>query len=391
MEWVVAQFATPKIGAILVNVNPAYRTTELSYALRQSGVSVLLSQFRYKSSEFARMLVEVRDELPDLRTIVQIGDDEVDSKPAGSIRWDDVLEPREPSRLKILPPSRPKSSSTTRSTSSTRRARPAFPRARRSPPQHPQQRLFHRRGMPALRRADRVCIPVPFYHCFGMVMGNLACSHARRDHGHPRRRRSIRWRRWRPSQRERCTSLYGVPTMFIAELDASRRSASSICSTLRTGIMAGSPCPIEVMKRVQTEMHMREVTIAYGMTETSRRSRPQTLDRRSAREAPGPPSAACIRIVEVKIVDANGRVVPRGDAGRTLHARLFASCSGYWDDPEQHRARPSTRRAGCTPATSRPWTTRATSTSSGRIKDMVIRGGENLYPREIEEFLYTHP
>jgi fatty-acyl-CoA synthase len=385
MEWVVAQFATPKIGAILVNVNPAYRTTELSYALRQSGVSVLLSQFRYKSSEFARMLVEVRDELPQLRTIVQIGDDEVDGKPAGSIRWDDVLDAARAVTAEDLaaisaevqfdePVNVQYTSGTT-----------GFPKGATLTHHNILNNGFFIGEGCRYTPSDRVCIPVPFYHCFGMVLGNLAAVTHASTIVIPSYTFDAALA-MEAVERERCTSLYGVPTMFIAEL-ALPDVGKYDCSTLRTGIMAGAPCPLEIMKRVQAELHMPEVTICYGMTETSpvstQTSVDDPLDKRTGTVGRVHPH------LELKIVDENGYVVPRGTPGE-LCTRGYSVMLGYWDDPE-HTALAIDAGRYMHTGDIAIMDDEGYVNIAGRIKDMVIRGGENLYPREIEEFLYTHP
>ena len=234
---------------------------------------------------------------------------------------------------------------------------------------------------------DRVCIPVPFYHCFGMVLGNLACTTHGAVHRDPGARASTRPRRWRTVQAERCTSLYGVPTMFIAEL-ALPDFADYDLSTLRTGIMAGSPCPVEVMKRVISEMHMTEVTICYGMTETLPVSTQTTADDDMERRV-----STVGRVhphVEVKVIDPEtGRVLPRGEPGE-LCTRGYSVMLGYWDEPEK-TAEVIDPAAGCTPVTWPVMDEAGDLNIVGRIKDMVIRGGENVYPREVEEFLYTHP
>lgn len=385
VEWIVAQFATPKIGAILVNVNPAYRTSEVAYALRQSGVSVLLTQVRHKTSDYVAMLREVRANLPGLRHVVLIGDDEIDAPFAESMRWGDVARAARNvgaddlrARLEVTQFDEAINIQYTSGTT-------GFPKgATLSHHNILNNGFFIGEGCRFTER-DRVCIPVPFYHCFGMVLGNLACI----THGAAM---VIPAGNFEPQatmeavQRERCTALYGVPTMFIAEF-ALPEFTEFDCSTLRTGIMAGSPCPVEVMKRVQTEMHMPEVTICYGMTETSPVSTQTAvddpLDKRTASVGRVHPH------IEVKVVDEQGRIVPRGTPGE-LCTRGYSVMLGYWNDPENtakaidaarymHTGDIATMDAG------------GYVNISGRIKDMVIRGGENVYPREIEEFLYTHP
>jgi fatty-acyl-CoA synthase len=386
LEWIVAQFATPKIGAILVNVNPAYRSSEVAYALAQSGVSVLLTEVRYKSSDYVGILREVRGELPKLRTIVLIGDEQLDAPLDGALRWNDVATLAADTvtpealheRLALTQFDEPVNIQYTSGTT-------GFPKgATLSHHNILNNGFFIGEGCRYTER-DRVCIPVPFYHCFGMVLANLACV-----------TRGATMVLAAPTfdpratleavQRERCTSLYGVPTMFIAEL-ALPDFAEFDLSSLRTGIMAGSPCPVEIMKRVQSEMHMPEVTICYGMTETSPVSTQTAVDDPLEKR-----TASVGRVhphVEVKIVDADGRIVPRGTPGE-LCTRGYSVMLGYWNDPE-HTAR------AIDPARYMHTGDIATMDDDGyiniggRIKDMVIRGGENIYPREVEEYLYAHP
>ena len=235
---------------------------------------------------------------------------------------------------------------------------------------------------------DRVCIPVPFYHCFGMVLGNLAVVTPRRLHRPPERAFDARAVLEAVAE-ERCTSLYGVPTMFIAELDDPELRRAFDLTSLRTGIMAGSPCPIEVMKRVQSEMHMDEVTICYGMTETSPVST-QTTPRRHRSRSGSARSASVHPHVEVKIVDpATGSTLPRGETGE-LCTRGYSVMLGYWDNEEATREAIDAARWMHTGDLA-VMDEEGYVNIVGRIKDMIIRGGENVYPREIEEFLYTHP
>ncbi|MBV8602567.1 MAG: AMP-binding protein [Candidatus Eremiobacteraeota bacterium] len=384
VEWVIAQFATPKIGAILVNVNPAYRTSEVSYALQQSGVSVLLTQVRHKTSEYARMLAEVREALPELRTIVFIGDDAPDVD-LGALRWNDVRARASEvgpdtlaERLALTQFDEPINIQYTSGTT-------GFPKGATLSHHNILNNGFFIGEGCGYTELDRVCIPVPFYHCFGMVLGNLACV----THGAAM---VIPAPTFDPAATleavvaERCTSLYGVPTMFIAELSLAEFERYDL-SSLRTGIMAGSPCPVEVMKRVQNEMHMPEVTICYGMTETSpvsfQTGKHDSLEKRTTTVGRVHPHVEC------KIVDEHGRIVPRGTPGE-LCTRGYLVMLGYWGDPENTaKAIDSARymHTGDVAVMDRDGYVNI----SGRIKDMVIRGGENIYPREIEEFLYTHP
>ena len=385
LEWVIAQFATPKIGAILVNVNPAYRSSEVSYVLQQSGVSVLLTQTRYKSSAYAEILREIRGSVPDLRTIVLIGDDELTAPLEGAMRWDDVLAAAAnvsaETLAERLAATQFDEAINVQYTSGTT----GFPKgATLSHHNILNNGYFIGEGCRYTER-DRVCLPVPFYHCFGMVLGNLAIV----THGATI---VIPNYSFEPAltlaavEKERCTSLYGVPTMFIAEL-ALPDFARYDCSTLRTGIMAGSPCPVEIMKRVQTEMHMPEVTICYGMTETS------PVSTQTAVDDPVEKRTGTVGRVhphlEVKVVDDAGRIVPRGVAGE-LCTRGYSVMLGYWNDPANTALAIDAARFMHTGDIA-TMDDEGYLNIAGRIKDMVIRGGENVYPREIEEFLYTHP
>ncbi|HEV3087811.1 MAG TPA: AMP-binding protein [Candidatus Elarobacter sp.] len=382
LEWVLAQYGTAKVGAILVNVNPAYRLSELEYALRQSGVSTLIVLDKYKTSEYLAMVREVRASLPALREVVIAGE----SVPgAGEIGWDEYVERggrcddatlgERKARCQFDEPINIQYTSGTT----------GFPKgATLSHHNILNNGFFIGEGCRYTER-DRVCIPVPFYHCFGMVLGNLACT----THG-----ATIVIPNWTFDQqltleavvKEKCTSLYGVPTMFIAELALANFKEFDL-STLRTGIMAGSPCPVEVMKRVQSEMHMPEVTICYGMTETSPVST-QTmtddpLEKRTATVGRVHPH------IEVKIVDAEGKIVGRDTPGE-LCTRGYSVMLGYWENPEATATAIDAARYMHTGDIA-TMDDDGYVNISGRIKDMVIRGGENVYPREIEEFLYTHP
>jgi fatty-acyl-CoA synthase len=385
LEWVIAQFATPKIGAILVNLNPAYRSSEASYVLQQSGVSVLLSQVSYKTSAYADILREIRGSLPLLRTIVLIGDEELSAPLEGAMRWDDVRT----AAANVTPATLAERLAATQFdeainiqyTSGTT----GFPKGATLSHHNILNNGFFIGEGCRYTELDRVCLPVPFYHCFGMVLGNLAIV----THGATI---VIPNYGFDPALtleavgKERCTALYGVPTMFIAEL-ALPNFAEYDCSTLRTGIMAGSPCPVEIMKRVQTEMHMPEVTICYGMTETSpvstQTSVDDPLDKRTSTVGRVHPH------LEVKIVDETGRIVPRGVPGE-LCTRGYSVMLGYWQDPD-NTARAIDAARFMHTGDIATMDDEGYVNIAGRIKDMVIRGGENVYPREIEEFLYTHP
>jgi fatty-acyl-CoA synthase len=382
LEWTLVQYATAKVGAILVNVNPAYRLNELEYALRQSGVSTLVTLDRYKTSEYLAMVREVRPRLTALREVVVLGEeppraDEAawEAYVARAVECDEATLAQRKARCQF------DEAINIQYTSGTT----GFPKgATLSHHNILNNGYFIGEGC-RYTEADRVCVPVPFYHCFGMVLGNLCCT----THG-----ATIVIPNWsfdptltlEAVERERCTSLYGVPTMFIAELGLPNFRDFDLAS-LRTGVMAGSPCPVEVMKRVQTEMHMPEVTICYGMTETSPVST-QTLtddpvEKRTATVGRVHPH------VEVKVVDADGMVVPRGVPGE-LCTRGYVVMLGYWENPEATAAAIDAGRYMHTGDIA-SMDEDGYLNISGRIKDMVIRGGENVYPREIEEFLYGHP
>jgi fatty-acyl-CoA synthase len=385
IEWVIAQYATPKIGAILVNINPAYRSSEASYALRQSGVSVLLIQIRYKTSDYVEIVREIRDALPDLRTIVLIGDHEIEKPLEGAMRWADIAMAAEnvsPQALAIrLEATQFDEPINIQYTSGTT----GFPKGATLTHHNILNNGYFIGEGCRYTASDRVCVPVPFYHCFGMVLGNLAIL----THGATL---VIPNYTFDPAlsmdavSRERCTSLYGVPTMFIAML-ALPNVATYDVSSLRTGIMAGSPCPVEIMKRVQTELHMPEVTICYGMTETSpvsaQTATDDPLDKRTGTVGRVHPH------LEVKIVDEDGKIVERNVPGE-LCTRGYSVMLGYWNDPQNTATAIDAARYMHTGDIA-VMDDDGYLNISGRIKDMVIRGGENIYPREIEEFLYTHP
>jgi len=374
-EWVIAQFATARIGAVLVNVNPAYKATELRYALVQSGVRLLLLAKSFRATSYVDILERVRAELPDLKRAIVI-DVEWDTflKLGDSVPVEEVqaiertLQFDDPINIQY--------------TSGTTGA----PKGATLSHHNILNNAYFIGVTMRYTENDRVCVPVPFYHCFGMVIGNLACiAHgaaiiapgASFDPGEV----------LDAVESERCTSLYGVPTMFIAML-AHESMAGRDLSSLRTGMMAGSPCPREVMKGVKTRMNMSEVTIGYGMTETSPVS---------AQTVPDDPLDKQVgsvgRVhphVEIKIVDPDsGAVLPRGERGEYC-TRGYCVMLGYWNDDEATAA--AIDAAG--------WMHSGDLATMdgegyvnivGRIKDMIIRGGENVYPREVEEYLYTHP
>ncbi len=369
-EWVLVQFATAKAGIVLVNVNPAYRTTELEYALRQSGCRMLIAARAFKTSDYAAMIDEVRGDLTELEQVVLLDSPEWDALRAG-----DGPEPE----LADLDCDEPINIQYTSGTT-------GFPKgATLSHHNILNNGYFVGQGC-AYDETDRVCIPVPFYHCFGMVMGNLGCV----SHGATM---VIPEAGFEPEavlatvQEERCTSLYGVPTMFIAELSHPRFAEYDL-SSLRTGIMAGSPCPIEVMKQVIEKMHMEEVTICYGMTETSpvstQTAAGDSLEKRTQTVGRVHPH------LEVKLVDpATGDTVERGEPGE-LCTRGYSVMAGYWNEPEK-TADAIDEHGWMHTGDLATMDEDGYLNIVGRSKDMVIRGGENVYPREVEEFLHTHP
>jgi fatty-acyl-CoA synthase len=392
-EWIITQFATAKAGVILVNINPAYRLTEVEYALNKVGCKALITATRFKTSDYIGMINTLAPELaishpgelhakrlPALRSVIQIGDDD-----AGTFAFDKVAHHgREVDRrrLKELAPllqfDDPVNIQFTSGTT-------GLPKGATLTHHNILNNGFFIGEVMHYSDQDAVCIPVPMYHCFGMVIGALACM----THG-----AAIVFPgegfdplvTLQTVQAYRCTSLYGVPTMFIAELDHPDFSQYDLTS-LRTGMMAGSPCPMEVMRRCIRDMHLTEMTIGYGMTETSPVSTQtrigDSLDKQVGTVGRPHPH------VEIKIIDPDGRIVPRGTTGE-LCTRAYSVMQGYWGDPE--RTAEAIDRAG--------WMhTGDLATMDedgycaivGRIKDLVIRGGENIYPREIEEFLYRHP
>ena len=393
-EWVVTQLATAKAGIILVNVNPAYREAELEYALNKAGCKVLITASAFKSTNYIATLLKLAPELescrpgelhaarlPALRTTISLADTPL----PGIVRFADVpaiAEPVHRQRLEelasVLQFDDPINIQFTSGTT-------GFPKGATLTHHNILNNGFFVGEAMRLTSHDRLCIPVPLYHCFGMVLGNLACI----THGAAMIYPSEVFDPLAVMETvasEHCTALHGVPTMFIAILDHPAFAHFDFTS-LRTGIMAGAPCPVEVMKRVNQSMHMDQITIAYGMTETSpvsfQSSVTDSLERRVSTVGRVQPH------IEAKIVNAAGQIVPRGTPGELL-TRGYSVMHGYWNDPEH--------------------TTEAIDTAGwmhtgdlatldedgygnivGRIKDMVIRGGENIYPREIEEFLYQHP
>ncbi|KQW59628.1 AMP-binding protein [Variovorax sp. Root411] len=386
VAWVLMQIATAKVGLILVNINPAYRTSELEYALNKVGCKALVTMAQFKTSDYLGMLRELGPKhLPQLLHTFWIDKPGQGDEQPGMQRFSQLLasgdaaDPRVAQVQKTLKATDPINIQFTSGTT-------GFPKGATLTHRNILNNGFFIGECMKLTPVDRLCIPVPLYHCFGMVLGNLACL----THGS-----AIVYPNdgfdpltvLETVQAEKCTGLHGVPTMFIAELDHPRFKEFDL-STLRTGIMAGSPCPIEVMKRVVNEMHLSEITIAYGMTETSpvscQSSTDTPLDRRVSTVGTVQPH------LEVKIVDAEtGAIMPVGKSGE-LCTRGYSVMHGYWEDE------PKTREA----IDAEHWMHTgdlATMDAEGyvnivgRIKDLVIRGGENIYPREIEEFLYRHP
>ncbi|HEY7033745.1 MAG TPA: AMP-binding protein [Thermomicrobiales bacterium] len=395
VEWVIAQFATPKIGAILVNINPAYRVRELEYALRQSGCSALIIGPPFKTSDYGALLREVCPELddcepgrlrservPDLRTVIAFGGQSV----PGAFTWQDVLDAGESVSADELATRQSEQAFDDPINIQYTSGTTGFPKGATLSHHSILNNGFFIGERMRFTERDRLCIPVPFYHCFGMVLANLACV----THGatmvipapvfDPRLTLET-------VAAERCTALHGVPTMFIAMLGDPEFARFDL-SSLRTGIMAGAPCPVEVMKQVFEKMHMTEVTICYGMTETSPVSFQSTTDDPIDKRV-----STVGRVhdhVECKIIDRlTGRVVPRGEPGELL-SRGYIVMLGYWGNPD---ATAEAIDAGRWMHTGDLATMDAEGYVNivGRAKDMIIRGGENIYPREIEEFLYGHP
>jgi fatty-acyl-CoA synthase len=387
-EWTIVQYATAKIGAILVTINPAYRTHELAYVLNQSGVRTLISATAFKTSDYRSMVDEVRPDAAALAEVVFLGSDDWARLREGA---DAVGVDRLRARMATLTNTDPINIQYTSGTT-------GFPKGATLSHRNILNNGYFVTGLINLGPGDRLCIPVPFYHCFGMVMGNLGCT----SHGATM---VIPAPAFDPGatlaaiEAERCTGVYGVPTMFIAMLGCPELAARDL-SSLRTGIMAGAVCPVDVMKRCMADMNMTEVAIAYGMTETSPASCQTLIDddveRRTASIGRAHPH------VEVEIVDpVTGAVVERGQPGEFC-TRGYSVMLGYWQDDEQTLAdaRGKYSKYNRDAIDSEGWMHTGDLAVMredgycnvvGRIKDMVIRGGENVYPREIEEFLYTHP
>ena len=393
-EWVVTQFATAKAGIILVNINPAYRVAELEHALNKAGCKALITASAFKSTDYIAMLLKLAPELhscypgdlhaarlPALRTTISLADAPFPSL----VRFADVpamAGPAHSQRLAELASALQFDDAINiQFTSGTT----GFPKGATLTHHNILNNGFFIGEAMRLTPDDRLCIPVPLYHCFGMVLGNLACI----THGSAMIYPS---EAFDPAAvletvaSERCTALHGVPTMFIAILDHPAFSRFDL-SSLRTGIMAGAPCPVEVMKRVNQAMHMNQITIAYGMTETSpvsfQSAVDDSLERRVSTVGRVQPH------IEVKIVDAAGQIVRPGTPGELL-TRGYSVMRGYWNDPE-HTAEAIDAAGWMHTGDLATIDEEGYGNIVGRIKDMVIRGGENVYPREIEEFLYQHP
>jgi fatty-acyl-CoA synthase len=394
-EWCITQFATSKIGVILVNINPAYRLHELEYALKQSGCSGLVVAPEFKTSNYTEMLYTLAPELhnceagslkaakfPELTTVIRLSSE----KMPGMFSWDELMklgasvsdeELNQKQREQEFddPINIQYTSGTT-----------GFPKGATLSHHNILNNGYFVARLQNFTHEDKLCIPVPLYHCFGMVMGNLGCV----THGATMVYPSEGFEPLavlETVQEEKCTALYGVPTMFIAELDHPDFSRFDFTS-LRTGVMAGSPCPVEVMKKVISLMHMSEVEICYGMTETSPVSTQTRID------SPLDKRVSTVGVIhphlEIKIVDPNtGQVVPVGKPGE-LCTRGYSVMLGYWNNPEA-TAEAIDRARWMHTGDLATMDTEGYINIVGRIKDMIIRGGENVYPREIEEFLYTHP
>jgi fatty-acyl-CoA synthase len=375
-EWTIVQYATAKIGAILVNINPAYRTHELAYVLKQSGIRTLISATTFKTSDYVSMVDEVRAETPDLREVLYLGTDD----------WSDLRLRAESAsgedlraRMNSLDNNQPINIQYTSGTT-------GFPKGATLSHRNILNNGYFTTELINLGPDDRLCIPVPFYHCFGMVLGNLGCT----SHGATM---VIPAPGFDPGltldalESEKCTAVYGVPTMFVAMLGDPSLAERDL-SSMRTGIMAGSVCPVEVMKRAISDMNLTEMSIAYGMTETSPASCQTLIDddleRRTSSIGRAHPH------VEIKIVDPEtGEVVERGQTGEFC-TRGYSVMLGYWQD-EAKTGEAIDDEGWMHTGDLAVMRDDGYCNIVGRIKDMVIRGGENIYPREIEEFLYTHP
>lgn len=375
-EWTMLQYATAKVGAILVTVNPAYRTHELSHTLIDSGVRLLVSATTFKTSDYRRMVCQVRSQIPGLSDVVFLATDDWTRL---QLRADEVTDAELRCRMAALDPRDPVNIQYTSGTTGS-------PKGATLSHRNILNNGYFVTQCIGLRAGDRLCIPVPFYHCFGMVMGNLGCT----THGATM---VIPAPGFDPAatlaaiEKERCTALYGVPTMFIAMLSHPTLGARDV-SSLRTGIMAGATCPVELMRRCIDELNLSELSIAYGMTETSPVSCQTRIDDDLAHRTTTVGRAH--PHVEIKVIDpGSGEVVARGQPGE-LCTRGYSVMLGYWHDDEK------TRQAIDPDGWMHTGDLAVMHDDGycaivGRIKDVIIRGGENLYPREIEDFLHTHP
>ncbi len=379
-EWTLLQYATATIGVILVNINPAYRTHELGYALNQSGCRMLVAAPSFKNSDYMEMVDQIEGHVPTLERTVFLWEDEWDEIVAGA-GGDRAAVERRAATL------RPGDAINIQYTSGTT----GFPKGATLTHRNILNNGYFVTRLQGFTDTDRLCIPVPFYHCFGMVMGNLGCT----THGATM---VIPGDAFDPVHvletiaAERCTALYGVPTMFIAELDVLDRAGTEASpydlTSLRTGVMAGSPCPVEVMKACVDRMHLSDVTICYGMTETSPVSTQtlpdDSLDHRTATVGRAHPH------VEIRVAEpASGETVSRGVPGEFC-TRGYSVMQGYWNEPER-TAEAIDEDGWMHTGDLAVMADDGYVNIVGRIKDLVIRGGENVYPREVEEFLYTHP
>jgi fatty-acyl-CoA synthase len=375
-EWTLLQYATAKVGAVLVNINPAYRSHELAYVLKQAGVRMLVAAEVFKTSDYAGMIEQVRPDCPGLEHVVLLGTDS----------WTSLMDAGRGGDPAVLAKLQAAQSADDAINIQYTSGTTGFPKGATLSHHNILNNGYFVGELVGYTEQDKVCIPVPFYHCFGMVMGNLACT----SHGACM---VIPAPAFEPKATleavaaERCTSLYGVPTMFIAELN-DPGFADHDLSSLRTGIMAGSPCPVEVMKQVIDRMGMTEVSICYGMTETSPVSTQTRVDDSVERRV-----STVGRVgphLESKVVDPDtGLTLPRGEPGE-LCTRGYSVMLGYWEQPDKTAEAIDAARWMHTGDLA-VMDDEGYLNITGRIKDMVIRGGENVYPREIEEFLYTHP
>lgn len=378
-EWTVTQFATAKIGAILVTINPAYRLSEVEYALNKVGCSVLITAAAFKTSDYISMLRELGpDRLPHLRLMVSLGT----QSHAGFVPWDELAISADADRLAAAAATLDSNDAiNVQFTSGTT----GFPKGATLTHRNILNNGLQCGSMIKLTPADRICIPVPLYHCFGMVLGNLAALTTGAAMVYPGEAYDPRLA-LEAVQAEGCTALYGVPTMFITILNQPDLADYDV-STLRTGVMAGSPCPIATMREVIGKLNMAEVTIGYGMTETS------PLTTQTATDDPLEERVSTVGRVhphaEAKIVGPDGATLPLGEQGEYC-SRGYAVMLGYWDDP-QKTAEAIDEDGWMHSGDLATMDAKGYVRITGRIKDMIIRGGENIYPREIEEFLLSHP